>query len=124
MVHKLRGVVTRGNGLGHKLGFPTANIPVAADMPLRDGVYAAEINVDGRLWRAMVNVGTRPTVGSGGGRFAEANLFDFADDIYDKPVIIFLLAYMRPEQRFSNLEELKEQLARDRENVIGYFKQS
>ena len=67
----------RGNSIGRKLGFPTANIPVAAEMPVQDGVYAAEVRVGGALYRAMVNIGTRPTVGDGAGRFAEANLFGF-----------------------------------------------
>lgn len=77
MVHKIRGKVVRGNSIGRKLGFPTANIPVAAEMPVQDGVYAAEVRVGGALYRAMVNIGTRPTVGDGAGRFAEANLFGF-----------------------------------------------
>lgn len=111
----------RGNGLGHDLGYPTVNIPVAADMPVRDGVYAAEVNVGGRLFRAMVNVGTRPTVGGDGGRFAEANLFAFSEEIYDKPVTIFLLGYIRPEQKFASLEELKRQLAMDEQSVANYF---
>ena len=83
MVHKIRGKVVRGNSIGRKLGFPTANIPVAAEMPVQDGVYAAEVRVGGALYRAMVNIGTRPTVGDGAGRFAEANLFGFDGDIYD-----------------------------------------
>ena len=88
MVHKIRGKVVRGNSIGRKLGFPTANIPVAAEMPVQDGVYAAEVRVGGALYRAMVNIGTRPTVGDGAGRFAEANLFGFDGDIYGEPVAI------------------------------------
>ncbi|MBP9547054.1 MAG: riboflavin kinase, partial [Tidjanibacter sp.] len=61
MVHKIRGKVVRGNSIGRKLGFPTANIHVAAEMPVQDGVYAAEVRVGGALYRAMVNIGTRPT---------------------------------------------------------------
>ena len=121
MVHKIRGKVVRGNSIGRKLGFPTANIPVAAEMPVQDGVYAAEVRVGGALYRAMVNIGTRPTVGDGAGRFAEANLFGFDGDIYGEPVVIFLLGYIRPERRFAGLDELRRQLADDRLAVIKYF---
>ena len=100
----------RGNSIGRKLGFPTANIPVAAEMPVQDGVYAAEVRVGGALYRAMVNIGTRPTVGDGAGRFAEANLFGFDGDIYGEPVAIF-----------AGLDELRRQLADDRLAVIKYF---
>lgn len=121
MVHKLRGVVIRGNGLGHRLGFPTANIAVAADIPVRDGVYAGEVNFAGTLYRSVVNVGTRPTVGSGGERFAEAHLLDFSDDLYGESVIIFLLEYIRPEQRFASVAELKAQIAEDKKSAEDYF---
>lgn len=121
MVHKLRGTVIRGNGLGHRLGFPTANIAVDADLPVREGVYAAEVNVKGTLYCAVVNVGTRPTVGNGGGRFAEAHLFDFSDDLYGESVTIFLLGYIRPEQRFASVAELKAQIGEDKKRVVDYF---
>lgn len=121
MVHKLKGTVVRGNGVGHELGFPTANIPVASDIPVRDGVYAAEINVKGKLYRAMVNLGTRPTVANGGGRYAEAHLLDFSEDIYDEPIIIFLLEYLRPEQKFGSLGELRSQIGQDKKNIVDYF---
>jgi len=121
MVHKIRGAVVRGNSIGRRLGFPTANIPVAAEVPVQNGVYAAEARVGGTLYRAMVNIGTRPTVGDGAGRFAEANLFGFDGDLYGRPVVLFLLAYIRPERRFDSLDALKEQLAADRKTVSEYF---
>lgn len=121
MMHKIKGTIIHGNQLGRRLGFPTANIAIAEDLPVQDGVYIAEVNVDGNVWRSMVNVGTRPTVEGRGGRFAEAHLLDFSDDIYDREAIIFLLGYVRPEVKFNSLDELKIQLEKDKATVAGYF---
>ena len=62
ILHTLTGTVVAGNRIGRQWGFPTANIPVAADDDLRDGVYAATVTVEGQTYGAMVNVGSRPTV--------------------------------------------------------------
>lgn len=121
MIHKIKGEIIHGNGIGRKINFPTANVAIADDLPVRDGVYVAEINVDNRILPGMVNIGKRPTVEEAGGRFAEANIFGFSEDIYGAHVIIFLLESIRPEQKFENLAELKRQLEKDKEHALAYF---
>ncbi len=121
MLHEITGTVVRGNRIGRTLGFPTANIPLAGEVSVRDGVYAAQVRVEGLSCPAMVNIGTRPTVGDGAGRFAEAHLLGFEGDLYGKSVTVILLEYLRAERRFASLEALRCQLAEDRCTVTEYF---
>jgi riboflavin kinase/FMN adenylyltransferase len=112
--YSLSGQVVKGQQLGRKLGFPTANIAPSAPYKLipSDGVYAGEVHVRSRSYPAVINIGQRPTV-SGEGRSIEAHLLDFAGDIYGEECVLILKKYLRPEQRFDSLEALKNQINRD-----------
>lgn len=121
MIHKISGTVIQGNRIGRTLRFPTANIALDDDIPVRDGVYAAEVRTEGKIWPAMVNIGTRPTVSADGKRFAEAHLFGFDGDIYGRTITIFLLQYIRGERRFTGLDALNEQLQIDKQNILNLF---
>lgn len=121
MIHKIRGTVIHGNSLGRTIGFPTANLAISADLPLQDGVYIAEVNAGGEVYKAIVNVGTRPTVAGNGGRFVEAHLFGFSGDLYGKEIIVFMLGFIRPEVKFANLEELKSRIEADKAVATAYF---
>lgn len=112
--YELNGLVIKGQQIGRSIGFPTANIHIPNDYKLipKDGVYAVEASVNGSLYKAMLNIGNRPTVG-GTKKTVEAHLFDFQGDLYDKQVTIYLRAFLREEQKFENLEALKNQLALD-----------
>ena len=119
ILHTLTGTVVAGNRIGRQWGFPTANIPVAADDDLRDGVYAATVTVEGQTYGAMVNVGSRPTVVEAGARLAEAHLFGFAGDLYGHVITIVLRHYLRPERRFESREALRSQIDEDRRQVLA-----
>jgi riboflavin kinase/FMN adenylyltransferase len=111
------GVVRRGAGRGRAIGFPTANLePVNETIP-GGGVYAAwaqERDVDGAPRRpAVVNVGRRPTFGSGGDLLIEAHVFDFDGDLYDRPLRLEFAHRLRDELKFPGLEALKAQIAAD-----------
>ena len=113
------GVVVEGNKLGRTLGFPTANLAKADERKLipGDGVYAVDAVIMGepeRRHMAMMNIGYRPTVG-GKKHLVEVNLLDFDRDIYGKTLRVFVKKFLRPEQKFEGLEELKAQLFRDSE---------
>ncbi|EAZ82894.1 bifunctional riboflavin kinase/FAD synthetase [Algoriphagus machipongonensis] len=112
--YELNGLVIKGQQIGRSIGFPTANIHIPNDYKLipRDGVYAVEAVVNGALYKAMLNIGNRPTVG-GTKKTVEAHLFDFQGDLYDKQITVFLKGFLREEQKFENLDELKHQLAID-----------
>ena len=112
----LYGAVVAGNRLGRTIGFPTANLQLYEPLKLipGNGVYAVEAEVLGRSFRAMTNIGTRPTVG-GTVRTVETHILDFDEDIYGLPLRIRFLRRIRDEVRFPSLDALKAQLGKDRE---------
>lgn len=111
--HILTGTVVRGKQLGRTLGTPTANLllPEGVLCP-RKGVYAGKALVEGVEYACVTNVGTRPTV-SGTGITVESWLLDFDGDLYGKSLTVSFLAFLRPEQKFDSLEELKTQIQKD-----------
>lgn len=116
--YELNGLVIKGQQIGRSIGFPTANIHIPNDYKLipKDGVYAVEALVNGSLYKAMLNIGNRPTV-NGTQKTVEANLFDFQGDLYDKQITIYLKAFLREEKKFDGLEALKQQLFLDQKNA-------
>lgn len=115
------GEVIKGNQLGRTIGYPTANLHVENEQKLipANGVYAVSVGIEGRepLYKGMMNIGIRPTV-DGTKRVIEVNIFDFDEMIYDSNITITLQKQLRYEVKFNGLEELKEQLARDKENAL------
>lgn len=100
------------------MGFPTANIEVDEKLDARDGVYASRVELDGRVYDAMSNLGRKPTVG-GGRRLLETNLFDFDGDLYGRRLRVELVRFIRPERRFDSVEELFSQIEADRREICG-----
>ncbi len=115
---RLSGTVIGGNKIGRTLGFPTANISLADDVPVADGVYAAVAEIDGRRMPGMAFVGRKPTVSGGGRRVLEVNVFDFEGDLYGRTIGVELLDYIRPERRFDSFEQLKEQIIQDKNRIL------
>ncbi len=112
--YTILGTVKRGAQLGRELGFPTANISAHSEQFPPNGVYAAEAKLDHAVLRGVVNLGYRPTVtGETSERLLELHLFDFDRDIYDQDVEVRFTRYIRPEQKFADLDELAAQIARD-----------
>jgi len=117
--YELNGIIIKGQQLGRSIGFPTANIYIPNDYKLVpcDGAYAVKVNVEGKIYDGMLNIGMRPTV-NGTSRTIEVNLFDFNGDLYDLRVCVYFKAYLRPEVKFSDLEALKAQLENDKKKAL------
>lgn len=111
-----QGVVVRGDQLGRTIGYPTANIRVPQGKALPLGVFSAKTIVNGETHPSMANVGFRPTVNGRELRF-EVHLLDFAGDLYGQEVQIKFWHFLRGEQKFGGLDELKAQLSRDAQNA-------
>lgn len=107
-----QGVVVQGDQLGRTIGWPTANISVPDGKALPLGVFAVVAVGDHGRWHGMANVGFRPTVNGQDRRF-EVHLFDYSGDLYGQELQIKFFTHLRGEQKFSGLDELKAQIARD-----------
>ncbi|MBN2262863.1 MAG: bifunctional riboflavin kinase/FAD synthetase [Prolixibacteraceae bacterium] len=116
----LKGTVTKGNQIGRKIGFPTANIEASDPNKLipAKGVYAITVDVEGQIYPAMLNIGYRPTVNSNAdNRTIEAHILGFDADIYQKEITLFFHEHVRTEQRFNSIDELKLQLETDKKKI-------
>ena len=110
----IRGEVAHGDKRGRTIGFPTANVALGRHLEPARGVYAVTIRLaDGSVSDGVANIGRRPTVNAGPESRLEVNLFDFDGDIYGTEITVALIAYIRPEVKFSGLDALKTQIAAD-----------
>ena len=110
----IRGLVAHGDKRGRTIGFPTANVALGRHLEPARGVYAVTIrDAGGTMYQGVANIGRRPTVNEGPESRLEVNLFDFDGDIYGTEITVALIAYIRPEIRFSGLDALKAQIATD-----------
>lgn len=107
--YEVTGTVVEGRKLGRELGFPTANIRLGDLQVPKNGVWT--VTVDGAL-RGVANLGMRPTVG-GDEKLLEVHLPGFSGDLYGKNLRIRFDRFMRDERKFTSVEELKKQIARD-----------
>ena len=116
--YTILGTVTRGEQLGRRLGFPTANLSAHSEQFPPNGVYVAEARLDGAVMRGVANVGYRPTVStSKPERLVELHLFDLDREIYGENIEVRFVRYLRPEQKFENVDALARQIARDVEQA-------
>ena len=119
----IKGVVLAGRQLGRELGFPTANVAVPASSDAPDGVYAVRVHAAGRRYEGMANLGRRPSVTGDicDERLLEVNIFGFEGELYGRRIEVELCHFIRPEQRFSALADLRAAISRDRVAVEEYF---
>ena len=113
--YTIHGTVIKGDGRGRLMGFPTANIEVDHEdklVPAR-GVYAVDVQVEDKIYKAMMNIGIRPTFDLEY-LTLEVHLFKFDDFLYEKELKISFKKFIRQEKKFSGLEELKSQLEKDK----------
>jgi riboflavin kinase/FMN adenylyltransferase len=107
------GKVVPGQKMGQKLGFPTANIDAAGLQLPPDGVYAVRVRIGDKVFSGIANLGIRPTVSHDNQRVLEVHLFEFEGDLYGMDVEVEFLRFVRPEKKFSSIDELHAQIARD-----------
>lgn len=119
--HILTGCVVTGRKLGHKLGFPTANIQLPAGVCYpKFGVYACRVGICGVSRMAVTNVGSRPTV-EGHQVRTESWILDFSGDLYGREITLEFCSFLRPEQRFDSLEQLQQAVGLDAVHAREYF---
>jgi len=119
----LKGVVVDGEKIGRTIGFPTANIKINEWYKLipAKGVYAVKIELDGRTFDGMLNIGSRPTLNKSNNEIIEVNIFNFEEEIYTKEIEIKFFERIRDEKKFKDISSLKKQLEIDKKKVIQIF---
>ena len=120
----LKGVVVSGQKVGRTIGFPTANMKLYEPLKLipADGVYSVYVEVLGKVYIGICNIGTRPTVGESNERTIETHILDFNEDIYGLDIKLEFVGSIRPEQKFPSLDALKGQLEKDKEFALNLLK--
>lgn len=120
--YAIYGKVVRGMGLGKKLGFPTANVDYDKSKLLPpDGIYACWARVGSEDLNGMMFIGQNH-FNPAGGKSVEANLFDFDEDIYDDGIFVYPTHFVRENRKFSSTEKLKDQMKKDKEEVLIIMK--
>ncbi|MBI5473721.1 MAG: bifunctional riboflavin kinase/FAD synthetase [Ignavibacteriae bacterium] len=124
--YQLSGAVVVGDRRGTTLGYPTANIRPKSDKKLvpANGVYLVGVEVEGRHYHGMMNIGVRPTLTAGLQETIEVHIFDFADDIYGERITVSFLRKLRDEQKFASLQDLVSQLHEDKAQSLKYLAKS
>jgi riboflavin kinase / FMN adenylyltransferase len=115
----LSGTIETGSQIGRKIGFPTANIRPIDPLKLipSEGVYAVLLNLNGRLEKGMMNIGTKPTIDNTQHLSIEVHIFNFNDDIYNQKIDVAFIERVRDEHKFPDIEHLKLQLENDKKNI-------
>jgi riboflavin kinase/FMN adenylyltransferase len=119
--YKLKGEVIEGKKIGRTIGYPTANLqPADFDQLIpANGIYAVTVKWNDESFAGMLSIGFNPTVTDEKKRHIEVNIFDFQAMIYGDTLEISFVKWLRAEEKFASLEELKQQLALDKENALA-----
>ena len=113
----IRGKVVHGEKRGRTIGYPTANVYMRRHKSPVKGVFAGVVNTPYGDFKAVINVGQRPTL-NGQRMQLEAHLFDFAQNLYGQSVSVELISKIRNEIKFPDFQELKQQIKKDAEQAI------
>ena len=122
----VEGTVVHGRMIGRTIGFPTANINIGDPSKIlpKPGAYVATVCVDAAYHPAILNIGSNPTVNNDSKKvFLEAHIIDFDTDIYGQLIKVNILHRIRDEVAFGSIDELRAQLARDREVALSVIAQ-
>ena len=117
--YKITGKVIKGNSIGRKIGYPTANLQVFDKDKLipKRGVYLVYTKLENKVIHGMMNIGIKPTI-KNEEESIEVHLFEWKKNIYDKSIDIFLKKFIREEKKFKSLDKLADQLKIDKENCL------
>lgn len=118
----ISGEVKTGNRIGRTIGFPTINVlPDHTKLLPPRGVYFSNVEIDGKAYNGITNIGKKPTIGKDYDDIAETFIYDFSENIYGKTVKVQLLQFVRAEMKFDSFEHLKAAIDADVEKGRYYF---
>lgn len=120
--YSISGRVFHGDGMGHKLGYPTANVQMKHNLPPLKGVFVVLVHAEGLgVLQGVASLGLRPTLKQEKQYVLEVHLFEFVQQIYGKHLRVEFLQKLRDEQKFNGLDELTQQIASDVDNAKRWF---
>lgn len=119
--YTISGKIVEGFKVGRTIGFPTANIQVWETYKVIPafGVYAVYVHVEGQRYDGMLYIGKRPTLHNGDNISIEVNLFNFDGDLYNKNLTAEFIDFVRPDEKFIDIDTLKKQIGNDKDTVIS-----
>ena len=118
-LYSIKGTVIRGLGNGKKLSFPTLNIdPLDEYVEPKHGVYAVKVELKGKMYLGMANIGVHPSISELDKALLEVHLFGLNEDVYGESVTCTFLSFIREERKFLSLNELINQLENDKEYIL------
>ena len=121
-LYTLKGTVVHGKALGRTVGKPTANLKADKDVQIPpSGVYAAIGIIEGKRYKAVTNVGTRPSVDNDNRVTIETFFLELNEDLYGKEIILEFLGFIRETKKFENLEQVSVQIQKDIEVAYSIF---
>lgn len=116
------GEIVHGKKLGRTIGMPTINqLPPQGKLLPPYGVYFSEVEIEGKLYKGITNIGCKPTVNDEKQAGVETFLYNFNQDVYGDMATVKLFSFKRPEMKFSGIEELKAQMKADIEDGLRYL---
>lgn len=123
--YTISGKIVEGFKVGRTIGFPTANIKIWEDFKVVPafGVYAVYVHTEGQKYSGMLYIGKRPTLHNGENISLEVNIFDFNEDLYGKSLTAEFIDFVRPDQKFSDMETLAMHIRQDKANVARILAQ-
>jgi riboflavin kinase/FMN adenylyltransferase len=120
--YSISGRVVRGDGLGRKLGFPTANVQIKHNRPPLMGIFVVRLHGAGpEALRGVASLGVRPTVKQQGAPVLEVHALDFTGDLYRRHVRVEFLRKLRDEEKYADLASLTRQIALDAKSARAFF---
>jgi riboflavin kinase/FMN adenylyltransferase len=103
--------------IGRTIGVPTANMrPQEGKVMPKGGVYRTSVELDGVTYKAITNIGTKPTIASNNELLFETHILDYAGDLYGKELTVKFHEFVRGEKKFSSLDELKDEILKNIED--------
>ena len=115
----IEGNVMKGDQIGRDIGFPTVNLENKSQVWAKEGVYKTETEVNGERCPGMTFVGIKSVNSSVKKKMIETHIFDFNGDLYGTKIKVFFQKRIRNEMKFQSLNELKDQLVKDKEKVLS-----
>jgi len=117
--YSMQGKVVKGDSIGEKIGFPTANIEIGVKNKMipNAGIYAVYVTINEEIYQGMLYIGERPTIGEKLKQTIEVNIFDFSGSLYNESIKVSLVDFIRYDVKFENLELLKNQLYLDKNDA-------